>query len=887
MKLSDVTGGAAPDTPDAPKKLKLSDVARPETPAAAPTKLSQVQGLPAEAKPVTPEKPGFIEGVGKQFAEIPKEIGKEFSAGTEEVRAGEKQIGEGVGQHNLIDVLKGTGKMGMGALEQGAAIPSGATKVIIGDPVEKATGSKFAGQLAEDAAGVFGPGPLLKGGKEMMKAAVEFGKPVAQTIEKIFSPTTVGPEAVKAEGLVREELGKAERDTAQARTSLDTYAKTINKLPPQDQLGLIDYIETRGKGAQLSDPALQPVADTIRKVYDQRAAKIAALPSTAKTSFIDDYYQHMWKEKDAAARLGGGAPKQGSSKSLKERSIPTVADGIKAGLTPVTTNPLDQTMLYVTNMDRFLAHNSIFDKARDSGTIKFFQPGQQPEGWSELQGRLAQKAAPIPTPGGEPGARVLKAYAPADFSRVYNNFISPGFHQWETGGKVYDNVQKAMNSITMSELGLSGYHAYTMAQEAMISGLSRAIGKGARGEIVPGIKEAAKSVTPWEAASTYQTGKKFEQQYLGTANHGPDYAKIADLGTRANLRAQSSRAQNYKGSAAGSYWDAWKKGSLKTEMLGSAQNIKDAPIAGTAKEFAKAWGRTMDTVAEPIFDKMVPRLKNGVFYNEMQDWLGAHPVASDKEQVAAARQIVDTIDNRFGELNMDNLFWNKMLKQSLQLMVRAVGWDLGTLREIGGGIKDIGKGGLKDLSPRTKYILALPVVTYLGNQVWSYLKTGKPTDDPWTYQTGGKNPDGSPEKAMVPGYMKDVLGYIDNPVSEAAGKIGTGPKTVWDLLTNRDYRGLPIGDPRAGLDHPEMLPGFLKAYAQHVGESFVPMSAKNFLQRKAGSGISVPESLAGMRPAPTRMQNPERTESIREKTGATLMRRKERSDARIEQQREQ
>src|ERR1017187_3353783 len=49
-----------------------------------------------------------------------------------------------------------------------------------------------------------------------------------------------------------------------------------------------------------------------------------------------------------------------------------------------------------------------------------------------------------------------------------------------------------------------------------------------------------------------------------------------------------------------------------------------------------------------------------------------------------ARKVVDSVENRFGEMNFDNLFWNRTWKTALQLAFRSVTWKLGTAREITG-----------------------------------------------------------------------------------------------------------------------------------------------------------------------------------------------------------
>lgn len=63
--------------------------------------------------------------------------------------------------------------------------------------------------------------------------------------------------------------------------------------------------------------------------------------------------------------------------------------------------------------------------------------------------------------------------------------------------------------------------------------------------------------------------------------------------------------------------------------------------------------------------------------------------ATEEVKNRALRQAWDSIDNRFGQLVYDNLFWNKSAKDIGMVMTRSLGWNLGTVREIGGGLKDL------------------------------------------------------------------------------------------------------------------------------------------------------------------------------------------------------
>ena len=51
---------------------------------------------------------------------------------------------------------------------------------------------------------------------------------------------------------------------------------------------------------------------------------------------------------------------------------------------------------------------------------------------------------------------------------------------------------------------------------------------------------------------------------------------------------------------------------------------------------------------------------------------------------SACRRYGDSVDNCMGQLVYDNQFWDRTAKDLAMLTVRSVGWNLGTLREVGG-----------------------------------------------------------------------------------------------------------------------------------------------------------------------------------------------------------
>ena len=720
----------------------------------------------------------------------------------------------------------------------GAPVEAG-LETVVGKPIEENTG--IPQEWTKFAAGLAIPYYGLK------------GSPAATTAKKIFTPEAIGPKAEEAAGSIRGEQGQAARSTASSMAEVDKYHPIINALPEPDRMDFFKYMEGSSKGATIA-PELKPIADTLKRGFMQRQNELSTLSRTGQMNFVTDYFPHMWKDPKKAQNFLAGYGKEGSGANIKARTIPTIEDGIKAGLELKTTNPLDAYQAYITNMDKFIATERVFEKGEQMGSIKRFPPGQQPAGWVEVKSRL----------GGNPASL---AYAPEEWARIYNNFTSRGWQELGPEyGSAYQGARMASNAVTALELSMSGYHALTMSQEAMVNEVGRAIQQGARGSLLKAAGTALMS--PLAPIKLALKGGKAEKVYLGTTQGSKEMREVVDLLTEAGARFKGrAHAADLGSSAAGSFFTAWKRGALKTEMLSDWKDIKGNPVKGTASVVARNIGRTMDTIMHPLFQTYIPKLKNGAAYENMADWLKANPAASKEEQLKMARQIVDSIDNRFGEMIQDNIFWNQMLKQSAIVGMRSYSWNLGTVREIAGGATDVLAG--KGLTQRAAYDIALPIVYGMVGAAYQYLKTGQGPQDIQDFlapRTGGTDPrKGLPERITPPGYMKDVLGWASDPRQEAKNKVATAPRLAWEaLFSGTDWRSDPIAPPgKRDTPLPDNVPTWLKAYFEHVMESMGPISVKNAaMGPKKGSNLSGFERILGLQPAGTQKTDPQGFEQM-------------------------
>lgn len=791
-------------------------------------------------------------------------------------------------------------KMAGGALSL-AMSPLTSAQSLAGRGIEKATGGLITEENFDTAMLGLGARGGVKGAPVPFAAPPKLSGPATQavrnaagTIEKIASPETVDPMAKQAVAAIREAGSIAARDTASTEAALEPAWKKVSAMPVQDRLDFLSYVENRSNkfaGLSMKDPALQDLADKLRTAFDQRMAKIQALPSKAQADFIEDYFPHFWKDpaKATDAYRGGGFARQGSGASLKKRTVPTIADGIAMGLEPVTTDPIAATLRYVQSMDRFIASIDVLDTAKAAGTVRYIRPRvmgasghpdsfKVPEGWAPLKGR------------GSTDATGAQAYAPEGWARIYNNWASRGIAELgEEYGNAYEATRRVSNGITALELGLSGYHALTMMQESMVNSVANAVGFVRKGKPIEAGKSLAKATV---APISYAVkGNKLQNVYLGLSQGSKEMEKIVDLLTKAGGRARGARhAPDYDFSKTGAYTTALKRGQLRLQLAADAAEVKGSPVRGTAQVAARHLGRIMDTVAQPLFEAYIPRVKNGAFYENMSAWLKSHQGASEAEQANAARQIWDSVDNRFGELVQDNIFINKTLKQVAMLSLRSWSWTMGgDIRELGGAVRDTARApfkkptgtGPQDVrwTQKMDYALALPIVYGTLSAIYQAMKTGQPPEsmqDVLAPRTGGTDPaTGQPERLMMPGYMKDVFGFYENPVQEATNKIASGPRMAKELITNQNWRGDPIFPPK----DMENSPSWLKAFWDYALENVGPISLRNLAKgTRTGSNLNPVEQTLGVRSAPRYLTDPEGFEQMMNSINQRKWKGKERHD---------
>ena len=642
-----------------------------------------------------------------------------------------------------------------------------------------------------------------------------------QDIQKITRPYRVSDEAQIGAETFRENLGKMARSHDQLQESVKSARTIFDKMPNEKNVDIIDRAE---KGLPQETPDLTQIMGTLQDMLKKRATEVQKLGTGKMKEFIDNYFPHIWDQNSGPISMGARRPFEGSGSFLKHRVFQSTKEGLNAGYKPLSYNPVDLTMLKMREMDKYLMAHRTINSLKEQGLTKFVKiGGDVPEGWTKLNDKISTVYSK-----GANGELILRGsyYAQPEMGRIINNYLSPGLQ----GNPIYDLYRQSGNVLNQFQLGLSAFHAGFTSLDATISKAALAIRQFSDGKPLQAGLTALE--TPFAPVTNYLRGNKLLKEWSKTGGTGPE-AQLADLMASAGGRAKMDKF-------------------YATEMVKQIKsNFKEGKVFSGVFKIPLA---IVEKASVPIMEYLVPRQKLGVFADIMKYELEKNPNATAEQMRTLAQKAWDSVDNRMGQMVYDNLFWNRSLKDALLASVRSVGWNLGTIREIGGGVKD-SASMLKDLisgkhteiSNRTAYTIALPIVTAIYGATYQYLRTGEgPKDmkDLYFPRNGAKDRNGNPARDSLPSYMKDIYHYGTNPVGTLLNKLGPINSTVFQMLNNKDFYGVEI----RSKDDPVIKQ--MQQELEYLGKQTIPFGIRNAERNTKKDFISQALPFVGVVSAP-------------------------------------
>lgn len=533
---------------------------------------------------------------------------------------------------------------------------------------------------------------------------------------------------------------KGQRDKLEfvLESGLIKLEKAFDKMPMEEKVAFVDNIKL---GKPQATPDLDKVASMMRTVEDQHWAMAKVYkPSLA---YKENHFRVMWKVIPGSDSAKGGfhglfkRPFQGSQGWAKKSTLVDMSEGIEKGGVPYSFNPVTMWRNSIMDMQKFITARRMWESMKKMGFVKFVRVGgSAPANMIALEDSIAHVYFPLVPEDLKDDAKLKeimdgmqleriaveigKYYVDANVGRVLNNFLGPDYiRQSAIGG----NLLAFKNLTTGIELSLSPFHAAYVSLMAGSSSIGLGLQKIANrgviqadgGAFLDGLKDMAYGAVPLAAPVRLanigaQAIKLVSHQEFINTKAGQDFIKhfpdakelIDDLFTGGGKLAihQDYKITSLKAFTQGirDFTDA--KNSFKVAQA----NGNTALMQKYAVEMAKnAWAEVIHAlpsvnqwIMKFLFEIYIPRLKVGAFLKEYSNDLVARRDQLESGRLTRAqlaRDTWDSIERRFGEMNFDNLFWNRNFKTANQLLFRSVTWKLGALQNIGGA----GTGTIADL----------------------------------------------------------------------------------------------------------------------------------------------------------------------------------------------
>lgn len=588
----------------------------------------------------------------------------------------------------------------------------------------------------------------------------------------IAAPASASPEAAASSMVIRKSRAEIVNDATIERVRNKRVALTFERAGGASNIANISAYERTGQFAN----APPGYAEMYRESTDAAHATLQEVYGSDRVGYVDNYVRRAFvfgskaDEAEATAVLSNHVGSLSASKApLKGRVLSIPVDealqamrerGIKVKM--ATTNPELLRQWTVENANQARVYKQAWDEAKGAKLIQFVGNADRvPEGLVPLNDRVAR----VFRPTDEGLVQTGRYYAEPGAARIFNNAISTGLG----GSPTFRAIRAVNNAYNQVQLGLSAFHLTGTAINAGISDIAVGIQEIASGQLAVGGKSIGRGVVPGAS-------------FLGDMVNGRTF--INDLVKDDPIaRAILSEQLNPAGARLGV--DAAYRNTAYTNMVNAFHNGRYVRMIGNFPLAA------IQKIAAPLMEYAIPRVKIGAFLDLANaERMALGPAASEAALHQAYAKAWDSVDNRFGQLTHDNLFWHRTAADLAQVGTRSVGWNLGTVRELGGGLVDVASGDVR--SPRALYTFALPVYAGAIGAVYQYLHTGKGPDglkDYYYPKNGLKDNRGRDDRITLPTYMKDVVSYSTHPVSTIQHKASPIISLAADLATNEDYFG--------------------------------------------------------------------------------------------------
>src|SRR3990172_1152922 len=535
-------------------------------------------------------------------------------------------------------------------------------------PVYEVTKAPISEAAKAEATQIFANGPTLAA---VPGALIAKGKLTAWYGELIrtFNPEALGDKAKLSAAVtaskIAESMSKDAANHGYARQRIIFWEKTSAQT-------IRDFMKQYETGQINPDPILQKAADNIRQrnkdIYnaDQRLG--------IKYDPVDNYLYHVFEdslgvEKFFQTRYGA---KWGDPKFTKDRSFELYEEAINAGFKPKFTNT-EEIMLARQHASDVAAMRVELLRDLEANGLATEKTKTNPD--PPKSGKYNYRRSPT--------GQGYWVEATADVI-LHNAFDTKSL--WTMPGIRGDVFAAAMwlkNTIVPVKLALSLFHplhvatidnatGMVRASKSLLSGQSNPVKW--LGQMVEAGLYGSKGIPFYGLWDNPSVGNRLLKVYQGKI----DPAKI----TSADVLSLQYMAE----------------GGMIPEMSVQFRNnaIEKFRKAIHSRSLAAVWHlpfAAIEAMGKPMFQIWIPSLKIASYLKDVQTAIKTNPrlLADRAESLQTFRRLSKSVDNRYGEMAYSTLFWNRMVKDLAVANTLSLGWNLGFLREYGGGGLDVAR----------------------------------------------------------------------------------------------------------------------------------------------------------------------------------------------------
>ena len=659
---------------------------------------------------------------------------------------------------------------------------------------------------------------------------------IAETFNKIFHTFNVnyGKDGKYISYIINKHLSQLEMHMLRYRRMMDEYRNHFNKLPSRERIKFILYTE---KGIEIEDPKLRAIQSVLRNELDKAYDDIKQINDI---DYLVNYFPHFWRNDKAykgyIASMIGGMSLDKATQFLKQRVFSNIAEGIKAGFTPVTDNPVDLFLSYRRAASVYRMMYDFVDELIQKGyaiPVRMEKVGKGERPVNALTGeKIPENFIPFNVRTFKQftdnyyvkklGSKADAIYVNPKVNDLLNTIFGKGLGEFRSLLRAFGDFGNVLNFL---QLGVSLFHLTTTTFAFVGSNLGAAVSN----LLAFRFKDAAEymgrmAILPVDLYNAYKKRNELMRAVdEGMWDH-PELKLIMMAGGR--LTSDKIWTIHIKDNLYKSYYQL--------------VNGEVPVLWGVPRVAFNALTATFSATTQFIMDKYVPMIKTYMFLNIAKNERELLKPKTYEEWVDIVNKAWNHIDNRFGEMVYDRKFWNKAVKETGFLGLRALGWTVGNLEQFGTGVttgvgrsaKRLVKG--QGLDPATSYTLGVIMTNAIVCAISNYLINGdiKNEKDLIGIRTGKKNKDGTDEYLIPVAHLREMMAYthdvpelvmeghgalalrqlIRNTMETLGNKINPAITFLEQVFHNRDYFNNPI------IYHPNvfMSDNQKKSYLQRI-----------------------------------------------------------------------